>query len=149
MGLRQNLRYGGGVSAAMSDAAATTAEIATLLTRIQEATRVYPTQAEGARRMTFATIRTAAETVGTLAEDTYAGSVAEEVRHHVNAITGALDELGDRFGSEEAGRCRACGRALAKARLGAGGEMAYCTYCPQPILEAVREVSDVTGAEVL
>ena len=133
----------------MSDAAETTVEIATLLTRIQEATRVYPTQTEGARRMTFATIRTAAETIGTLAEDTYATNVAEEVRLHVNTITGALDELGDRYGSEEPGRCRACSRPLSKASLGVGGEMAYCTHCPQAILEAVRGVSDVTGAEVL
>ena len=126
-----------------------TREIATLLTRIQDATRVYPTQTERARRMTFATIRTAAETVGTLAEDAYAASVAEEVRAHVNEITAALDDLGDRFGSEEPDRCRACGRALSVAALGGGSTMRYCTHCPQPILTAVREVSDATGAEVL
>ena len=133
----------------MPAAAEVTAEIATLLTRIQEVTRVYPTQAEGARRLTFATIRTAAETIGTVVEDAYEARVAEVVRGYVNAITGTLDELGDRYGSEEEGRCRACGRELARARLGAGAELTYCTHCPRPILEAVRGASDVTGAEVL
>lgn len=129
--------------------AAAATEIATLLTRVQEATRVYPTQTEGERKMTFATIRTAAETVGTLAEDTFARGDAEAVRRHVNAITAQLDELADRFGSDAPERCGACGKVLAKADLGPGEELRYCTHCPTPILAAVREISDVTGAEVL
>lgn len=126
-----------------------TAEIVTLLTRIQDATRVYPTQGEGARRMTFATIRAAAETVGTVVEDEYDTPAAEAVRAHVNQITAALDDLVDRFGSEERGSCRACGRALTTVTLGRHDELAYCTHCPAPILDAVREISDATGAEVL
>ena len=128
---------------------ATAREIATLLTRIQDATRVYPTQTEGQRKMTFATIRTAAETVGTLAEDELTTAEAEAVRREVNAITAQLDELSDRFGSDDQERCGACGQVLAKAALGAGDELRYCTHCPTPILSAVREISDVTGAEVL
>ena len=126
-----------------------TAEIASLLTRIQEATRVYPTQGEAARRMTFATIRTAAETIGTLADDEYTATAADEVREQVNAITASLDDLVDRYGSEEADKCRVCARPLAKVRLCGGEELAYCTYCPGAMLAAVRALSDVTGAEVL
>ena len=99
--------------------------------------------------MTFATIRTAAETVGAVAEDAYAASVAEEVRARVNEITAALDELADRFGSDDPGSCRACAKPLAKANLGGGRELAYCTHCPSGMLAAVREISDLTGAEVL
>ena len=133
----------------MPSAADAAAEIATLLTRVQDATRVYPTEGEADRKMTFATIRTAAETVGTLAEDELATSVAETVRTQVNAITAQLDELADRFGSDDPERCGACGQVLATARLGFGEELRYCTHCPAPILAAVREISDATGAEVL
>ena len=133
----------------MSPEPSVVAEIATLLTRIQEATRVYPTQGESARRMTFATIRTAAETIGALADDEYPTAVADEVRTHVNAITASLDDLSDRFGSDEPNRCRVCAKPLVRVGLGRGEELAYCTHCPREMLSAVRAVSDATGAEVL
>lgn len=124
-------------------------EITTLLTRIQDACRVYPTQSEGARKMTFATIRTAAETVGAVSEDAFPSNVSEEVRRQVNEISAALDELADRFGSDDPELCGACAKTLATAQLGGGRVMAYCTYCPTPILTAVREISDLTGVDVL
>ncbi len=124
-------------------------EITTLLTRIQEACRAYPTQSEGERKMTFATIRTAAETVGAVTEDTFSASLAEEVRREVNQLTSALDELADRSGAVDAALCGACAKTLATAKLGGGRVMRYCTFCPTPILTAVREISDLTGVDVL
>ena len=125
------------------------AELTALLTRIQEACRAYPTQDDRARKLSFATIRTAADTIGSVAESELAGAVAEGVRVQVNAVTGALDELGDRWGSEEHGLCRACGAPLASVPVGGGQVVAYCTRCPREILDAVREISDLTGADVL
>ncbi len=124
-------------------------EITTLLTRIQDACRVYPTESSAARKLTFATIRTAAETVGAVSEDTYATTTAEDIQRQVNEITATLDELADRFGSDDPDRCGACAKTLTTARLGGGRVMTYCTYCPTPMLSAVREISDLTGVDVL
>ncbi len=124
-------------------------ELATLLTRIQDTCRVYPTESTAARKMTFATIRTAAETVGNVVEDAYGTSVAEDVQRRVNEITSALDELADRFGSEDPALCGACAKTLTSAKLGGGRVMYYCSHCPTPILAAVQEISDLTGVDVL
>lgn len=124
-------------------------EVAVLLTRIQEGCRSYPTQRDAERRLSFATIRTAAETIGSLAEDDLAAELADDVRSAVNRLTAALDDLSDSFGSDADGHCRCCGQVLAKAPLGGGSTLRYCTRCPTDMLEAVREISDLTGAEVL
>jgi len=130
--------------------AATTREIAGLLTQIQQACREYPTQTADARRMTFASIRIAGDAIGTLSDDALPGEVAGDVRQQVIAITTEVDRLGDQFGSDKAGRCRACGNQLADTQLPRGGErLYYCTNCPTGILDAVREISDLTGAETL
>ncbi|MFK8057243.1 MAG: hypothetical protein AB8F78_14055 [Saprospiraceae bacterium] len=95
-------------------------------------------------------MRTAAETIATLADDFYYGADrATDIRKQVHQITQQLDELLNRFGSEAKDNCRACGHELASASIGFGESLKYCTNCPAPILEAVREISDLTGAEVL
>ena len=126
-----------------------TREVAHHLTHIQNLCREYPTQAGEARRLTFASIRIAAEAIATLADDALGEARAGEVREQVIAITGSLDELSDRFGSDDPDRCRACGKPLTDVALGGGRTLRYCTHCPTDILEAVREISDLTGAEVL
>jgi len=99
--------------------------------------------------MTFATMRTSAETIATLADDFFSADRATDIRKNVHQITHQLDELLNRFGSDAPNHCRACGKELSNANIGFGASLAYCTYCPTPILEAVREISDLTGAEVL
>lgn len=124
-------------------------EIATLLTRIQDACRAYPTESERQRKMTFATIRTAAETTAAVCTDALPEALADDVQRQVNHITAALDDLSDRFGSDDVQQCGACGTPLAKAQLGGGRLMAYCTNCPTDILDAVREISDITEVDIL
>ncbi len=124
-------------------------EFADLLTYLQNLSREYVTQGPQQRKMTFASMRTAAETIATLADDFYNADRATDIRKQVHQITQQLDELLNRFGSDAPGECRACGHVLAEARLGFGGSLKYCTHCPTPILEAVRDISDLTGAEVL
>lgn len=133
----------------MPDANPTQRETAILLTRIQEACRAYPTQGESARKMTFATIRTAADTIASITADAGRPAVAEGVQRCVNRVNACLDGLADRYGSDEPDACRACGSALRSAQLGGGTVLRYCTRCPSDILEAVRDISDLTGAEVL
>lgn len=99
--------------------------------------------------MTFATMRTAAETIATLGDDAFNADRATDIRKNVHQITHQLDELLNRFGSDAPGNCKACGHVLSKANIGFGESLEYCTNCPSPILEAVREISDLTGAEVL
>jgi len=126
-----------------------TKEFAGLLTYLQNLCREYVTQGPQARKMTFASMRTAAETIATLADDFYNSDRANDIRKQVNQITQQLDELLNRFGSDAPGECRACGHQLAEANIGFGESLKYCTHCTSPILEAVREISDLTGAEVL
>ena len=99
--------------------------------------------------MTFATMRTSAETIATLADDFFDADRATDIRRNVHLITHQLDELLNRFGSDALNACRACGHALSNANIGFGESLEYCTHCPTPILEAVRDISDLTGAEVL
>ncbi len=124
-------------------------EITAHLTRIQNACREYPTQAATERRMTFASIRIAADAIGTIADDVLRPEQASDVREQVIAITSSVDDLADRFGSDERGDCHVCGQRLEEAGLGSGNSLRYCTNCPAPILEAVRQISDLTGADVL
>ena len=124
-------------------------QLTELLNSIQNRCREYVTQDDHTRKMTFAGIRTSAETVGALAEDEMNRDEALLVRHQVHAITQQLDELLNRSGSDEPGRCRACGHPVTTVELGASDRMSYCTHCPAPMLEAVREISDLTGAEIL
>lgn len=126
-----------------------TREIGERLADIQEACRRYPTQPEGERKMTFASIRIAADAVATLADDAYAADVADDVRTAVNEIRAGVDELADRFGTDEPGRCGVCARPLATAALPGGDTLAYCAHCPQPIQDAVRDISDRCGADLL
>ena len=118
------------------------------LTGIQQSCREYVTQAEGARKMTFASIRIAADAVAALVDDA-AAAVARDVRAEVNAIHAAVDELAGRYGGDAPDRCRVCAAELHEAPLRGGGRLAYCTRCPSPILEAVRSISDLTGADTL
>lgn len=123
--------------------------IARHLNRIQEACREYVTQGERARKMTFASIRIAADAIAALSDEDAASPETDQVHQRVNDIQAAVDELAERFGSDEPGACRVCGRPLREARLAGGEALAYCANCPEPILAAVREVSDLTGADVL
>ena len=120
--------------------------LTTRLTSIQEACREYVTQGEGARKVTFASIRIAADAVAALVED---APGAEEVREGVNAIHAAVDELAARYGGDEPGLCRVCATQLQEVPLGGSGRLAYCTRCPTPILEAVRSISALTGVDTL
>lgn len=124
-------------------------EFAGYLTHLQNLCREYVTQGPQARKMTFATMRTAAETIATLGDDAFNADRATDIRKNVHQITHQLDELLNRFGSDAPGNCKACGHVLSKANIGFGESLEYCTNCPAPILEAVREISDLTGAEVL
>ena len=124
-------------------------EIARHLVAIQQSTREYVVQPEAARKMTFASIRIAADAVATAADDDLAGGVADDVREQVNAIQAAVDDLADRYGSDEPGHCRVCGRRLETAALSGADQLSYCTHCPTPLLDAVREISDLTGADTL
>ena len=124
-------------------------EFAGHLTYLQNLSREYVTQGPQARKMTFASMRTAAETIATLADDYFSSDRATDIRRQVHQITQQLDELLSRFGSDAPNKCRACGHQLMEANLGFGESLKYCTHCPTPILEAVREISDLTGAEVL
>lgn len=99
--------------------------------------------------MTFASMRTAAETIATLADDEFSSDKANDIRKQVHRITQQLDELLDRFGSDAPNECRACGHQLSEVNIGFGESLKYCTNCPTPMLEAVREISDLTGADVL
>lgn len=123
--------------------------IARHLTRIQEACREYVTQGERERKMTFASIRISADAIAALSDEDVASAQADEVHHRVNDIHAAVDELAERFGSEEPGACRVCGRPLREVRLAGGEALAYCANCPEPVLAAVRGISDATGADVL
>ena len=124
-------------------------ELSTYLTRIQELCREYPTQPDGPRKMTFASIRIAADSIAAVSEDQLPSAGAADVREHTNAIQASVDDLADRFGSDNPARCRACAKTLRRVSLGGGNELAYCEHCPREILEAVRAISDLTGAEVL
>lgn len=128
---------------------ATVAEISSRLEQIQAACREYVVQSEAERKMTFASIRIAADAVAALCEESSRGPLGERVREEVNAINAEVDELAGRFGSDEPGRCRVCGAPLQTAGLSGGDHLSYCTSCPRGILGAVREVSDLTGAEAL
>ena len=123
--------------------------IGLLLNRIQEACRSYPTQSDGERKMTFATIRTTADTIAAVCEGELASRTADEVRNQVNVITASLDELGNLWGGDDADSCQACGARLVSAKLGEGRLLRYCVRCPSDILEAVRTISDLTGADTL
>jgi len=127
----------------------TAREFAGHLTHLQNLCREYVTQGPQARKMTFATMRTAAETIATLGDDSFNADRAADIRKNVHQITYQLDELLNRFGSDAQGNCRACGSLLEKANIGFGESLEYCTNCPSLILDAVREISDLTGAEVL
>ena len=118
-------------------------EVQELLRRIEALCRKYPTQRDIDRRLSFAGIRTAAETIGTLADDQLSASAAEQVRSHVQIIGDALDQLGDSFGSEEQGRCRVCGNTLEQTYLGGDQYMSWCTRCPSTILQAVADIEDL------
>lgn len=124
-------------------------EFADLLTYLQNLSREYVTQGPQERKMTFASMRTAAETIATLADDFYGSDRATDIRKQVHQITQQLDELLNRFGSDAPGECRACGHPVVEASIGFGESLKYCTHCPTPILDAVRDISDLTGAEVL
>ena len=126
-----------------------TREIAGHLTRIQQLCREYVTQPESQRKMTFASIREAADTIATLGFDGFGESLANDVQAEVNVINGSIDDLSDRFGSDEEGRCHVCATELAEIGVGGGQTMRYCGNCPTEILDAVRAISDLTSAEVL
>ena len=119
------------------------------LTHIQDLCREYPTQTGQQRRLTFASIRIAAEAIATLADDSLVEARAHDVREQVIQITSSLDELSDRYGSDDPDRCGACATKLTTVSLSGGRTLRYCTNCPTEILEAVREISDLTGGEVL
>ena len=127
----------------------TRTELAALLTRIQEVCRVFPTQGDVERKFSYATIRTAAETIATVSDAELPRDRAREIRHEVHVITTALDDLAARSGSTETGHCTACGAALVKATLPGGETLLYCTRCPKEILNAVREISDISETDVL
>ena len=124
-------------------------EIADRLGQIQAGCRAYVDESDAARKMTFAGIRIAADAIGSLCEGSDDGSVADRVREQVNRINAEIDELAARYGSEEPGRCAVCGAELSRVGLYGGGDLQYCVRCPSGILDAVREISDLTGAEVL
>lgn len=125
------------------------AEFTMLLTRIQNLCREYVTQDGHGRQMTFASIRIAAEAMGTLADDSYRAEDANTIRKQVIKITASVDDLTNLFGSEEPGFCRVCGKPLRIANLYGGATLEYCSFCPQDILDGIREISDLTGADSL
>lgn len=94
-------------------------------------------------------MREAAETLLAISEDELRPTVLDELRREVLNLTAQLDELAERFGSDEAGRCGACGAALHETQLPGGEQLRYCTICPGPILDAARAISDLTGADFL
>ena len=129
--------------------ARTVREIADRLGQIQTGCRAYVDQPDVARKMTFAGIRIAADAIGSLCEESDDPLLADRIRGEVNRINAEIDELAGRFGSDEAGRCAVCGAELQGARLPGGSVLRYCVRCPTGILDAVRVISDLTGAEAL
>jgi len=124
-------------------------EVQPHLARIQELCREYPTQAADDRKMSFASIRIAADAIVTLGEDYLEGSALEAVRDAANDVHAEVDKLADRSGDDSKDRCSACGAELHRTTLPGSGTLEYCTRCPERILEAVGVISDATGADIL
>ncbi len=118
-----------------------------LLDRISSGCRTYVLQGENARKLTFADMQEAADSVATLADDSYGHGRARQVRKHAMEIVAHVDNLAQRFGSEEPGGCRVCGQPLVEVVLDkrSGDTMRYCNDCPSAILNEIREIEDLVA----